>query len=1051
MGVEKQALQLSSTKNTEHTMATEVENFRNSIEMSPLGILIMNFSGELVFSNHTMLEMWGYENFEELKNISIEQRFTAESVALIREVNEARRQGKIPPQHDLTMICKDGSHRTLEAHNTEIIWNGQRRAEILCEDITNRKQTERALADSEQKFRNLADNSPNMIFIHKNGRIVYANKVSVEIMGYSLDEFYAEKFNFLCMIAPEYRDFVSQNLRTHNSGRDIPYYDYALITKDGKRIECMLASKLIDYNGGQAILGTITDITRLKQAETALRQEQVNFQNSFEGLPFGIQIVNQAGKLLYVNKTMLDIWGYENLEQLRAVRLEKAFTPESVARIRKIRKQYKPDEIPPTHEITMISSSGEVKDLRVYMKDVYWSGEKCFQMIYEDITAHKRMETGIQQLNVTLGLVRSIDKLIVNAENEKELLQKGCEYIIQSKRYKLTWIGFLQEHSHEVMPVAKAGTGAEYIDQIKVTWDESAFGQGSFGTAIKTGKPCLINDTSNDPRFRPWLAIAALIGFGSLITFPMKVQGKTIGGISLYAESENAFSQPEIDLLAELAADLSTGIEKIRHKEEVSRTQQALADEAVRRRIFIEQSSDGIVILDQNGGVFETNKRFCEMIGYSPEQVKQLSVWDWDVQFPKDRIVKMINTITDVGPYCQSKHQRQDGSQYDVEISSNAAIFAGQKLIFCVCRDITERKKTENELHRSENKFAKIFHNSPDSIVLISFSDGRIVEVNESFLRLTGYHMDEVVGKTSLEFNLWRHPTEHTLYFEQLRASARVRDTEVDMLTKTNEIINCVVIGELLDLPDGTYILCIIRDITEHKKMREKLIITDRLASIGELASGMAHELNNPLTGMIGISELLLEERLPDNIKEDIEILDNEAKRMATVIKNMLIFARQHPTTRKLTDINAVIEKVLEMRAYEHKLSNIQIIKQFTEDLPEIPVDSFQLEQVFLNIIINAEYFMKEAHNRGTMTINTGLSDDNIKLLFTDDGPEIPEETLTHIFDPFFTTKPIGKGTGLGLSICHGIIASHNGRISAENIPGKGVTFLIELPITKTY
>ncbi len=146
--------------------------------------------------------------------------------------------------------------------------------------------------------------------------------------------------------------------------------------------------------------------------------------------------------------------------------------------------------------------------------------------------------------------------------------------------------------------------------------------------------------------------------------------------------------------------------------------------------------------------------------------------------------------------------------------------------------------------------------------------------------------------------------------------------------------------------------------------------------------------------------------------------------------------------------MKSIIEKVLELRAYEQKVSNIEVNTRFASDLPVIMADGFQLQQVFINLIINAEHFMIEAHNRGTLTITTERLGGIIRATFADDGPGIAEENLGHLFDPFFTTKEVGKGTGLVLSICHGIITEHGGRIYAESELGKGATFVVELPIT---
>jgi signal transduction histidine kinase len=237
------------------------------------------------------------------------------------------------------------------------------------------------------------------------------------------------------------------------------------------------------------------------------------------------------------------------------------------------------------------------------------------------------------------------------------------------------------------------------------------------------------------------------------------------------------------------------------------------------------------------------------------------------------------------------------------------------------------------------------------------------------------------------------------------------------------------------------------RDVTQQKRMEEQLVMTDRLASIGELSSGIAHELNNPLTSVIGFSQLLMEGDVPENIREDLGTVYSEAQRAAAIVKNLLTFARKHAPVKQLSQVNTVIEDVLRLRAYEQKVNNIEIENHLAPDLPEIMIDHFQMQQVFLNIMVNGEFAMLEAHHQGKLIITTEKLDGVIKITFTDDGPGISEENLKHIFDPFFTTKEVGKGTGLGLSICHGIVTEHGGKIYASSIKGQGATFVIELPL----
>ena len=241
----------------------------------------------------------------------------------------------------------------------------------------------------------------------------------------------------------------------------------------------------------------------------------------------------------------------------------------------------------------------------------------------------------------------------------------------------------------------------------------------------------------------------------------------------------------------------------------------------------------------------------------------------------------------------------------------------------------------------------------------------------------------------------------------------------------------------------------ILEDITERRKMEEQLILTDRLASIGELASGVAHELNNPLTSILGFSKLLMEKNVHDDIREDIAIINHESMRAAEVVKNLLTFARKHKSLKQPIKINSIIDSILGLRNYEHKVNNIKTITRFETDLPDVVADSFQIKQVILNILINAKYAVGKENKKGIIIIKTENKEDYVRITLTDNGIGISEKNLGHIFDPFFTTKEIGEGTGLGLSICHGIINKHGGRIFAESEPGERTTFTVDLPVKK--
>lgn len=239
----------------------------------------------------------------------------------------------------------------------------------------------------------------------------------------------------------------------------------------------------------------------------------------------------------------------------------------------------------------------------------------------------------------------------------------------------------------------------------------------------------------------------------------------------------------------------------------------------------------------------------------------------------------------------------------------------------------------------------------------------------------------------------------------------------------------------------------ILKDVTERKQMEENLLVTDRMVSLGEMTSGLAHEVNNPLTGVIGFTQLLLDNnKMPAELRPDLELVASEAKRAAEIVRKLLNFARGGESVYGPVEVNAVINAVLQIREYELRIKNISVETQMEDGLPLVAADALELQQVFINLIINAEFFMSQYHGEGRLTITTQQRSDGVEVVITDDGPGISKSQLSQIFSPFFTTKKNGEGTGLGLSICRGIVNRHGGCIRAESEVGKGTRFIVELP-----
>ncbi len=231
------------------------------------------------------------------------------------------------------------------------------------------------------------------------------------------------------------------------------------------------------------------------------------------------------------------------------------------------------------------------------------------------------------------------------------------------------------------------------------------------------------------------------------------------------------------------------------------------------------------------------------------------------------------------------------------------------------------------------------------------------------------------------------------------------------------------------------------------KATQAQLIQSEKLSAVGEFVSGIAHELNNPLTAIIGFGEMLKEADLGAKYQGYLQYIVRSSERCHKIVHGLLSFARQHPPERKLVQLNGMVDDVVELLAYEMRTSNIQVERKFLPDLPPIMGDSHQLQQVVLNLLNNGRQAIQAHQPSGKICISTSVTGDRVLIQIEDNGPGISAENLSKIFNPFFTTKPIGKGTGLGLSLCYGIIREHGGAITAQSPPGHGAIFQIELPI----
>jgi PAS domain S-box-containing protein len=371
--------------------------------------------------------------------------------------------------------------------------------------------------------------------------------------------------------------------------------------------------------------------------------------------------------------------------------------------------------------------------------------------------------------------------------------------------------------------------------------------------------------------------------------------------------------------------------------------------------------------------------------------------------------------------------------------------------------EVAERKRMEEALQESQEKLRQVFDSATDGISVINLK-GIIIEVNQRTVEMHRFgSREELLGKSAFELVAPRDRERIAKNMRQASKHGSMMGVEYTLLRADGSEFPGELSTSALKDASGNLVghVSIARDITERKQAEERekalqreLYLSSRLASIGELAAGVAHQLNNPLTGILGFSQRILRKVTDQETSQDLRKVYGEAERAAKIVQNLLTFARRRQPKKEYSDVNNVVQSALELRAYELKTSNIEVITNLAPILPKIMLDFHQIQEVFLNLILNAEQAMTEANSGGKLTILTKKNKGYVRCTFSDDGPGIPPENLDNIFNPFFTTKGEIGGTGLGLSVCHGIIGEHGGKIYAKSKPSKGATFFVELPIT---
>jgi PAS domain S-box-containing protein len=537
-------------------------------------------------------------------------------------------------------------------------------------------------------------------------------------------------------------------------------------------------------------------------------------------------------------------------------------------------------------------------------------------------------------------------------------------------------------------------------------------------------------------------ALAESLGWKGLVLAPLYGSEAELLGVLCLVDLARELYPAEQQLLEALASHTSVALENVRlfSRIEQSRKQWVQDFDAI---------SDFIIVHDAVNRVLRLNRALADLLELRPTEVIGRDMGT----------LELLSSTAQPGfcPFCRNPQATHEEFIHEAAdrtfLVSASRIHGGPKdelRTIHVLKDITDRRTAERR-YRRERDFNKNILNNTQSMILVLDTAGLVSYANRRCFEAS-YREQDLLGHSLVQMVPAARRTLLAEALERTLQGAALDNLEIPLLrgNGTTGQFSMSLSPMRDEQGDINSVVVVMTDITDAADLQAKLMHTEKMAALGQLVSGVAHEVNNPLAAIVGFTDLLLENAdVPQNAKEDLQIILQEAQRTRVIVQNLLSFARQMPAQREPLQVNSILQQTLKLRAYDLSNHGVELIENYDAELPVIVGDPHQLQQAFLNILNNAYDAVHETRRQGKIGIRSSHRDGWIEIIFRDNGTGISHPD--RIFDPFFTTKEVGKGTGLGLSICYGIVRAHGGEISARNnSDGIGSTFIVRLPMAKS-
>jgi PAS domain S-box-containing protein len=675
----------------------------------------------------------------------------------------------------------------------------------------------------------------------------------------------------------------------------------------------------------------------------------------------------------------------------------------------------------------------------------------------QDVTARILAEFRLQRLNRLYAVSNGINAAIVRITDTQQLYEEACRIAVEQGGLIMAWVGIAYQDSQTLQPVAVHGNDAGYLAEAQVSLLPEPRGMGPSGRAYRENQVAFSRDMATDPLVAPWCVAALERGYRSCASFPLRAQGEPFGVFSVYGGVCGFFDEDAFEFLSAIAENLSYAVESHLREQQRQQTEIALRTSEARFRSYFELSMHGIAVTTPEKGWIQANDRLCTILGYPREE---LMTRNWaDITYPDDlpadmRYFGRLLAGTIEKYEIEKRFIRKDGRIIWTSIGVGCVRNADGTIAYIigVLLDIDARKQNEQMLGEQ----ATLLDNAQDAILVRDLRD-RITYWNKSAERLYGWTAEEAIGQSCeellhLELTDFKTARETTLNTGKWMGELQQRSRDGRLITVE---ARWTLIRDEAGQPKS--LLGINTDISARKQLEQQFLRTQRMESIGTLAGGIAHDLNNVLAPiMMSIDLLRLRETDPRRL-EVLSTIEGSARRGADMVKQVLSFARGVVGEKVDVQLGHLIAEIAKI-VNETFLQHIHVHADVPAGLWVVRGDPTQMHQVLLNLCVNARDAMPSG---GTITItasNVVLDAQSatmhidathgpyVRISVQDTGTGMPPEVVDRIFEPFFTTKEVGHGTGLGLSTSVSIVKQHGGFVRVRSDLGKGTTFSIYLP-----